>query len=74
FLESAYIVYAHSVLQQQCRLGYTSPWADQHFGTAERKNAFFEEVGATLQPGHEEILSGLGANVSPNAVLRVVHA
>jgi len=74
FLQSAYIVYAHSVLQQQCGFGYTSSWADQHFGTAERKNVFFEEVGTILKPGHEEILGGLDINASPNTVLRVVHA
>jgi hypothetical protein len=72
FLKSAYIVYAHSVLQSRCRLGYTSPWADKHFGTAERKNAFLEEVGVTLRPGQEDVLAGLDRKASPDAILKKV--
>jgi hypothetical protein len=68
FLKSAHIVYAHSVLQSRCGLGYTSAWADKHFGTAERKNAFFEEVGATLKPGQEDALAGLNSKASPDAI------
>jgi hypothetical protein len=74
FLKSAYIVYAHSVLQQQCCLGYTGKWADKHFGTAERKNAFFEEVGATLKPQQEDSLGGLSHAVSPKDILRRIQA
>jgi hypothetical protein len=72
FLKSAYIIYAHSVLQSRCGLGYTSAWADRHFGIAERKNAFFEEVGATLKPGQEDMLAGLDSEASPDAVLKEV--
>jgi len=70
FLKSASIVYAHSVLQQQCGLGYTSTWADKHLGTAERKNAFFEEVGVTLKPGQEELVAELDSKTSPDAILK----
>jgi hypothetical protein len=72
FLQSAHIVYAHSVLQQQCGLGYTSVWADRHFKTADRKNAFFEEVGATLNPAQENNLGRLSDHASPNEVLKKV--
>jgi hypothetical protein len=72
FLKSAYVIYAHSVLQSRCGLGYTSTWADKHFGTAERKNAFFEEAGATLKPGQEDRLAGLNSKASPDAVLKKV--
>lgn len=74
FLTGAHIVYAHSVLQRQCGLGYTSPWADKHFGTAERKNAFFEQVGVTLRPDQEDRLGELGDTASPEGVLRAVKA
>jgi hypothetical protein len=72
FLKSAYIVYAHSVLQRQGGLGYTSAWADGHFRTAERKNAFFEEAGATLKPGQEDKLHGLDETMAPKDILKVV--
>jgi hypothetical protein len=72
FLKGAHIVYAHSVLQCQCGLGYTSIWAEKHFGTAERKNAFFEEMGATLQPPQADTLRELNDTASPNDILRIV--
>jgi len=74
FLRGAHIIYAHSVLQQQCALGYTSAWADRHFTTAERKNAFFEEVGATLRPRQEDGLHGLSDTVTPSDILKMVRA
>jgi hypothetical protein len=72
FLKSAHIVYAHSVLQRQCGLGYTSAWANKHFGTAERKNAFLEEAGATLKPQQEDALSGFSDTTSPKDILRLI--
>ena len=74
FLKGAHIVYAHSVLQRQCGLGYTSAWADKHFGTAERKNAFFEQVGATLRPRQEDSLAGLKDTRTPGDVLKMIRA
>ncbi len=72
FLQGAHIVYAHSVLQRQCGLGYTSAWADRHLKTAERKNAFFEETGATLKVLQEDTLRGLNDAASPDDILRMV--
>jgi hypothetical protein len=74
FLKSAYIVYAHSVLQHRGGLGYASAWANKHFGTTERKNAFYEGVGAALKPGQEETLAGLNSKTSPETVLTKVRA
>jgi hypothetical protein len=74
FLKGAHIIYAHSVLQQHGRIGYTSAWADQHFATAQHKNAFYEEVGATLKPGQEDVLAGLNRKASPDAILKKVRA
>jgi hypothetical protein len=74
FLTGAHIVYAHSVLQRQCGLGYTSKWADKHFGTAERKNAFFEQVGTALKPQQEDKLAGLKGMATPDEVLKTIRA
>ncbi len=41
FLKGAHIVYAHSVLQQKCGLGYTSEWAKKNFKSVAEKNEFF---------------------------------
>jgi len=74
FLRGAHIVYAHSVMQRQCGLGYTSEWADKNFGTAERKNAFFERVGVALQPEREDNLAQLGDGVAPDDVLKTIES
>ena len=74
FLKGAYIVYAHSVLQQQCGLGYTSHWAEKNFGSVAKKNEFFKDLGETLQPQHEEKLRGFTEQTSPNKILDIIKA
>ena len=69
FLRGAHIVYAHSVLQGQCGLGYLSEWSRETFGTPAAKNAFFETVGRTLEPAFEGRLSDLGSDPSPARIL-----
>ena len=74
FLKGAHIVYAHSVLQRQCGMGYCSAWADAHFGTAERKNGFFEEIGATLKPQDEDRLNEVTEAASPEEIHKIIRA
>jgi hypothetical protein len=69
FLHGAYIVYAHSVLQQRCGLGYTSNWAKKNFKTVEEKNEFFEELGSLLEPQHEDKLDGLSEDITVKEIL-----
>ena len=58
FLKGAYIVYAHSVLERYCGLGYLSDWAKCNFTDAAAKNEFFETVGQKLEPTKEDVLAG----------------
>ena len=69
FLKGAHIVYAHSVLQRQCGLGYTSAWAVRSFKGVAAKNRFFERLGRSLQPQHEDNLGGLSDTASPEEIL-----
>ena len=69
FLKGAHIVYAHSVLQRKCGLGYTSRWAKRSFENVAGKNKFFEELGSSLQPEHEDNLGGLSENVTTKEIL-----
>ena len=69
FLRGAHIVYAHSVLQQQCSLGYTSEWAQREFGGTAERNNFFEELGKSMQPDQETNLAGLTETATPEEVL-----
>ena len=69
FLKGAHIVYAHSVLQRKCGLGYTSEWAKKSFENVAGKNTFFEELGSSLQPEHEDSLGGLNEDLTPKEIL-----
>jgi len=69
FLKGAHIIYAHSVLQQKCRLGYTSEWARKNFESVAEKNEFFQGLGSTLQPQHEDKVGGLSEDVTSEEIL-----
>lgn len=69
FLKGAHIVYAHSVLQQKCRLGYTSQWAGNNFESVAKKNEFFEKLGSTLEPEQEDKLSDLSEDTTAQQIL-----
>jgi hypothetical protein len=73
FLRGARIVYAHSVLQRQCGLGYLSAWAKKTFPAVAAKNEFFEKLGRELQPAAEERLRGLTAEAAPAQILAKLH-
>ena len=72
FLKGAYIFYAHSVLQQQCGLGYTSEWAKKNFKDVAEKNEFFQTVGSSLEPRHEDKLGGLSEDVTAKGILEKI--
>lgn len=69
FLKGAYIVYAHSVLQQKCGLGYTSNWAENNFESVAEKNEFFEKFGSTLEPEQEDKLGDLSEDTTAQQIL-----
>jgi len=69
FLKGAHIVYAHSVLQQKCGLGYTSEWAEKNFESVAEKNEFFQALGNSLQPQYEDKLDGLNEDVTSQEIL-----
>ena len=72
FLKGAHIVYAHSVLQQQCGLGYTSEWAGKNFESVAQKNEFFRELGSSLEPHREDKLAGLNEDATAEQILDIV--
>ena len=74
FLKGAYIIYAHSVLQQTCGLGYLSNWAKKNFLTVAAKNEFFEKIGRLLKMAQQDIFIGLTENITPNEILQKIGA
>ena len=73
FLKGAHIVYAHSVLQQRCGLGYTSQWARKNFKSTAEKNEFFRELGSLLQPEQEDKLGSIAADATPERILEKIN-
>ncbi len=69
FLKGAHIVYAHSVLQRKCGLGYTSKWANKNFDNVADKNKYFEQLGSSLQPENEDRFDGLGEETTAREIL-----
>ncbi len=72
FLKGAHIIYAHSVLQQRCGLGYTSEWAKRNFATGAKKNEFFERFGSMLEPEEEVKLCGLNEDSTAGQIIEKV--
>jgi hypothetical protein len=73
FLKGAHIVYAHSVLQRKCGLGYTSEWAKKNFKNVAGKNKFFEQLGSSLKPERQDSLAGLSKDVTPKEILAKIN-
>jgi len=69
FLKGAYIVYAHSVLQQQAGLGYTSEWSKGNFGSVADRNEFFGRLGRSLEVEHKGTLADLTEDATAEEIL-----
>ncbi len=71
FLEGAYFVYGHTVLQRALGLGYQSAWGRRHLPTRGERNAFYIAVGEAVKPGCAglERLKGLDASLAPAMLL-----
>ena len=70
FLKSAYIFYAHSVLQQKCSKGYTSEWAKEYFPERAERNEFFTELGRLITPQREDELAQFQNDVNSKTILK----
>jgi hypothetical protein len=73
FLDGAYFVYGHTVLQRALGLGYQSEWAQSHLSTRRARNEFYARVGHAVPPGKESLvrLKRLDPALSPAEMLRL---
>jgi len=69
FLKGAYIVYAHSVLQQKAGLGYAGNWAKKNFEAIAERNEFFRKLGSLLQPRQQDKLGDLSEDTTAQQIL-----
>jgi hypothetical protein len=74
FLDGAYFVVGHTLLQRALGLGYHSPWAREHFPERRCRNDFFTEVGRRAPAGARgtALLRSLGPSPSPQDILRAL--
>ena len=51
FLDGAYFVYGHTIMQRALGLGYQSEWAQSSMPTRRQRNEFYTELGRLVPPG-----------------------
>jgi hypothetical protein len=58
FLDGAYFIYGHTVMQRVLGMGYQSEWANAALPTRRERNDFYTEVGRSVpagKPGHHRL-------------------
>jgi hypothetical protein len=50
FIDGAYFIYGHTVMQRALGCGYQSAWARTHLPTRRERNAFYTQVGRLVPP------------------------
>jgi hypothetical protein len=76
FLDGAYFIYGHTVLQRLLGLGYQSAWAQDQLPSRRERNAFYTQVGRAVEPGEagRRRLAGLGPDLTPRELLQQLAA
>jgi hypothetical protein len=73
FLDGAYFIYGHTIMQRYAKLGYQSQWADENFATRAEKNDFYTTIGKMVDPKKaREDLANFNAGKSPADILNSI--
>ncbi|NLS76933.1 MAG: hypothetical protein GXY76_06700 [Chloroflexi bacterium] len=74
FMEGAYFLYGHTLLQRGAGLGYQSAWAKRHLPGRKERNAFYIALGRAVEPGAESLLKlwAVGGELDPDGLLALV--
>jgi hypothetical protein len=56
FLDGAYFIYGHTLLQRALGLGYQSGWAARYLPTRRERNDFYTQLGKQTPPSIESVL------------------
>ena len=51
FIDGAYFIYGHTLMERAIRKGYQSEWAQKHLVSRKAKNHFYNKLGRCVQPG-----------------------
>jgi hypothetical protein len=69
FLDGAYFIYGHTLMQRALKLGYQSEWAKTHLPTRRERNAFYTGLGKLVPPGQVGRLKKFISTQSPTEIL-----
>ncbi len=74
FLDGAYFIYGHTVLERHLAMGYPGDWARDQLPARAARNAFYTAVGRVTPPGGEghKLLKNVQSDMTPAEVLRVL--
>ena len=71
FIEGAYFIYGHTVMQRHVGLGYQSAWAKSYLPTRRQRNDFYTKIGRLVPPAPKGSgpLVGVTSSMSPTDLL-----
>ena len=74
FLDGAYFIYGHTVMERRLGMGYQSSWAAAFLPTRAARNAFFTELGKRTPPGEpgRQLLARIKPEMNPAEVLQAL--
>lgn len=74
FLDGAYFIYGHTVMQRYCGMGYQSAWSQSAMSSRKERNEFYMAVGKAVPPGESgrQKLTSISASMQPEDVIRKV--
>ena len=72
FMAGAWLLHAHTLLQERAGMGYLSPWATRNFAATAAKNAFYEAFGRAASSAPSGALGQIGPDLNPAEALRAI--
>lgn len=76
FLDGAYFVYGHVMLERALGLGYQSAWTQEHLPTRRDRNLFYTRAGRLIPPGQPglALLQKLDTDATPAKLLKQIES
>ena len=71
FIEGAYFIYGHTMMERALGMGYQSGWAKANLSSRVERNRFYGRIGHLVPPGAESLarLGALDASLQPQELL-----
>lgn len=73
FLDGAYFIYGHTMLQRATGSGYQSQWAQSYLPSRRERNEFYTRMGRFVQPSQADLnrLKQIPGDAAPESYLRL---